>query len=292
MAAAGEANRRLGRGLDALLGVYGPAVEQARSESGGPRRVPLALIHPNPRNPRREFNADELDNLAASLRTHGLVQPIVVRPVGDGERYEIIAGERRWRAAQKAGLHEVPVAILAVSDSKALELAIVENVQRTDLNPVEEALGYKALLEEFDYTQADLGAAVGKSRAHVANTLRLLKLPAPVLEALEAGALSAGHARALITAPDPEGLARTIVKRGLSVREAEKLAQRAEAGGGASRRRPAPAKDTDTRALEKELSDALGLRLELRHRPDGDGEMRIHYGDLDQLEALCRRLRG
>ncbi|HEX2256351.1 MAG TPA: ParB/RepB/Spo0J family partition protein [Afifellaceae bacterium] len=290
MAATGEANRRLGRGLDALLGVYGPTAEQRRSDGGGPRTIPLALIHPNPRNPRREFNADELDNLAASLRTHGLVQPIVVRPVGEGERYEIIAGERRWRAAQKAGLHEVPVTILAVSDSKALELAIVENVQRTDLNPVEEALGYQALMEEFDYTQADLGAAVGKSRAHVANTLRLLKLPPPVLEALERGALSAGHARALITAPDPEGLARKIVARGLSVREAEKLAQRTEDGETGARRRT-ETKDADTRALEKELSDALGLRLELRHRPDGGGEMRIHYRDLDQLEALCRKLR-
>jgi ParB family chromosome partitioning protein len=178
-----------------------------------------------------------------------------------------------------------------VSDRRALELAVVENVQRADLNPVEEAMGYQALVEEFDYTQAELGEAVGKSRVHVANTLRLLKLPEPVLAVLASRKISAGHARALVTAPDPEGLARTIVKRGLSVREAERLARRQAEGGEAARRRPA-AQDADTRALEKQLADALGLRLELRHRPDGGGEMRIHYGDLDQLEALCRRLRG
>jgi ParB family transcriptional regulator, chromosome partitioning protein len=294
MAMAGEPTRRLGRGLDALLGGYG-AVAQAENADAGQRTVPISLIHPNPRNPRRDFDPDELDGLAESLRAHGLVQPIVVRPAGGGsETYEIIAGERRWRAAQKAGLHEVPVVVLPVSDAKALELAIVENVQRTDLNPVEEAMGYRALMEAFEYSQADLGAAVGKSRAHIANTLRLLKLPEAVLAALEAGALSAGHARALVTAADPERLARRIIERGLSVREAERLAQAAADDAGGTTRPTArePVKDADTRALERSLSDVLGLRVDLRHRPDGGGEMRIRYRDLDQLEALCRRLRG
>jgi ParB family transcriptional regulator, chromosome partitioning protein len=292
MATTGEANRRLGRGLDALLGVYNPAEEQPADGYDGRRMVPLAAIHPNPRNPRRNFDPQELDDLADSIRTHGLVQPIAVRPVGDGEGYEIIAGERRWRAAQKAGQHKVPVILFEVTDRRALELAVVENVQRTDLNPVEEAMGYQALMEEFAYTQAELGEAIGKSRVHIANTLRLLKLPDSVLEALATGKLSAGHARALIGSPDPEGLARTIVKRRLSVREAERLARRQAEGRDAAPRRPAVEKDADTRALEKELSDRLGLRLELTHRPDGGGEVRIHYRDLDQLEALIRKLRG
>jgi ParB family transcriptional regulator, chromosome partitioning protein len=187
----------------------------------------------------------------------------------------------------------MPVIVFEVTDRRALELAVVENVQRTDLNPVEEAMGYQALMEEFAYTQAELGEAIGKSRVHITNTLRLLKLPDSVLEALASGKLSAGHGRALVNATDPEGLARTIIKRGVSVREAERLVRR-HADGRAEARRPQPAveKDADTRALEKELSDRLGLRLELRHRPDGGGEVRIHYRDLDQLEALIRKLRG
>ena len=188
--------------------------------------MPVALIDRNPRNPRRDFRAEDLDELAASMRQHGIVQPIVVRPVAGGdERYEIIAGERRWRAAQLAGLHEVPVAVLDVSDREALELAIVENVQRADLNPVEEARGYQALIEEFGYTQGDLGATIGKSRVHVTNTLRLLKLPPSLLALLEAGTLSAGHGRALLSARDPERLALAVLDKNLSVRETERLAQ-------------------------------------------------------------------
>jgi ParB family chromosome partitioning protein len=286
--------RRLGRGLDALLGTYPsePRGREASAVKATPRTIPVALIERNPRNPRREFRAEDLDELAASIRQHGIVQPIVVRPVaGAQERYEIIAGERRWRAAQLAGLHEVPIALLDVSDRQALELAIVENVQRSDLNPVEEARGYHALIEEFGYSQGDLGTTIGKSRVHVANTLRLLKLPEPVLALLESGALSAGHGRALLAAPDPERLARAVAEKSLSVRETERLAQLPE-----QEPRPKPsrkaAKGADIAALEKELSDRLGLQVDLRHAPDGRGELRLHYRSLEQLEEVCRKLRG
>ncbi len=291
-----EPQKRLGRGLDALLGDYGAVPPTAANSAGADRKsVPVAFIHPNPRNPRTEFAADDLDDLAASIRSHGLVQPIVVRAQAGsaGESYEIIAGERRWRAAQKAGLHEVPIIVLDVSDRDALELAIVENVQRSDLNPVEEALGYQALLDEFGYTQADLGLAIGKSRTHVTNMLRLLKLPAGVLAVLRAGRLSAGHARALVTASDPEGLAKKVIAKGLSVRETERLAQAAaDTGGRTGRQKPPARKDADTLALEKELSDRLGLQVDVRHKASGGGEVRVAYRSLEQLEAVCARLRG
>ena len=290
-----EQRRRLGRGLDALLGPL-PAEPEARdvssSAAAGRRTVPVATIDRNPRNPRREFRREDLDELAASLKQHGIVQPLVVRPApGSAERYELIAGERRWRAAQLAGLHDVPVTIIDVPDRQALELAIVENVQRADLNPVEEARGYQALIEEFGYAQADLGTTIGKSRVHVTNTLRLLKLPEAVLRLLETGTLSAGHGRALLGAPDPEKLARTVVEKNLSVRETERLAQLPEAGP-----RPAPKRGTvknpDVAALEKELADRLGLKVDLRHDESGRGELRISYRHLDQLESLCRKLRA
>jgi ParB family chromosome partitioning protein len=233
-----------------------------------------------------------LEELAASLRKHGIVQPIVVRPVADvGERYEIIAGERRWRAAQLAGLHEVPVTVLEVSDREALELAIVENVQRTDLNPVEEARGYQALIEEFRYSQGTLGETIGKSRVHVTNTLRLLKLPGAVLEMLEAGTLSAGHGRALLSAADPEKLARQVMQKGLSVRETERLAQEPEESARPKPQRKAPVRNADIAALEKELSDMLGLKVELKHQESGRGELRVVYGNLEQLDAVCNKLR-
>ncbi len=284
--------------MDALLGDYAPQPDLSTSdnaptesaETEGNRTIPLAFIHPNPRNPRTTFAQDDLDELAISIRSHGLVQPIVVRPVeGRSNYYEIIAGERRWRAAQKAGLHDVPVTILEVSDQQALELAIVENVQRADLNPVEEALGYNALIEEFGYTQADLGSKIGKNRVHVTNTLRLLSLPDGVIDHVRSGALSAGHARALVGLDNAEALAGQVIARSLSVRQTEKLAREPKAP------RPvkpsAPAKDADTRALEKDIEARIGLSVDIRHKADGNGELRIAYQSLEQLEALCRRLK-
>ena len=285
-----EPARRLGRGLDALLG--SPQAAGVEAAAGPPRTVSLALIHRNPRNPRRDFRAEELEDLAGSIRAHGIVQPLVVRRSRTGgEGYEIIAGERRSRAAQMAGLHDVPITVLDVSDRQALELAIVENVQRADLNPVEEARGYQALIDEFGYTQSDLGTTIGKSRVHVTNTLRLLRLPQSVLTQLEAGALSAGHGRALVAAPDPEGLASQVVAKGLSVRDTERLAQ--ESGGATTRPARAPeAKSADIRALERDLSDISGMAVEIRHKRAGRGEIRIAYKSLEQLEDLCRRVRG
>jgi ParB family chromosome partitioning protein len=290
-----EPRRRLGRGLDALLGAYPPAPapdEPAARPEAGRRTVPIGSINRNPRNPRREFRREELEELAASLKQHGMVQPLVVRPAGGGgERYEIIAGERRWRAAQMAGLHDVPVSVLDVSDREALELAIVENVQRADLNAIEEAQGYQALIEEFGYTQADLGEIIGKSRVHVTNTLRLLKLPAPVQAMLQSGTLSAGHGRALLAAADPERLAGTVVEKNLSVRETERLAQVPQSQPG-SRARRRSGKPADIAALEKDLTAALGLGVDLRHNESGRGEIRIAYRTLEQLDAICAKLRA
>ena len=289
-----ENKKRLGRGLDALLGAY-PSEREAPGSAAaeaGRRSVPVVLIDRNPRNPRRDFPADDLQELADSLKQHGVVQPLVVRPVaGAAERYEIIAGERRWRAAQMAGLHEVPVTVLDVSDRQALELAIVENVQRADLNPVEEARGYQALLEEFGYSQADLGTTIGKSRVHVTNTLRLLKLPPPVLAMLESGKISAGHGRALLSARDPEKLAATIIEKNLSVRETERLAQMPETPTPPKVKTVLP-KNADLKALEKELSNFLGLRVDVRHGLEGRGELRIYYRSLEQLEHICRKLKS
>lgn len=292
-----EPKRRLGRGLDALLRAYPePAQEEERQAAPAVdavrRKVPVELIARNPRNPRREFRQEDLDELASSLKQHGVVQPIVVRRVDGGdERYEIIAGERRWRAAQLAGLHDVPVTVLDVSDKQALELAIVENVQRADLNPVEEARGYQALIAEFDYSQSDLGDVIGKSRVHVTNTLRLLKLPEKVLAMIESGALSAGHGRALLAASNPEQLAQLILRKGLSVREAERLAQAEERAGGSGKKRKS-AKSADVAALEKELSDRIGMKVEVVEAGEGRGAVQITYRSLEQLDLICRRLRA
>lgn len=284
------AKKRLGRGLAALLGeaeTEDGAVERARTQ----RRLPIEFLRGNPRNPRKTFDEDSLGELVASVKEKGIVQPIVVRPVGDGaDSYEIIAGERRWRAAQRAGLHDVPVVVLEVSDREALELAIIENVQRADLNPLEEALGYERLSEEFAYSQADLARVIGKSRSHVANTMRLLKLPERVKAYLSDGRLTAGHARALITRDDAEELARRIVEDGMNVREAELLSQETpDKNSKAARKRPE--KDADTRALEKSLSDALGLGVSIDHKENG-GSVSIRYKTLEQLDDVVRRLRG
>lgn len=283
--------KRLGRGLAALIGeIDRPQDERAQAVAAADGRVPIEFVSANPRNPRRSFAEQDLADLAQSIREHGVVQPVVVRSAGSG-RYEIIAGERRWRAAQKAGLTELPVIVRDVDDRTALELAIVENVQRADLNPVEEALGYQQLIEEHSYTQADLGQVIGKSRSHVANTLRLLKLPDVIRDMLVDGSLSAGHARALVTSPEPAQLARRIVEEGLSVRQAEALAQQPPApSGSAQAGRKSAEKDADTAALEKALSDVTGLRVSINHGARG-GELRIAYKTLDQLDGLCQRLK-
>ena len=281
------ARSRLGRGLAALIGDVGDenaVVERAR----GQRRVPIEFLHPNPRNPRQAYSEVELDELAASIRERGIIQPIVVRTSrGSADHYEIIAGERRWRAAQRAGMHDVPIIVFEANDREALELAIVENVQRSDLNPLEEATGYQAL-EEFGHTQEEIARLIGKSRSHVANTLRLLKLPENVKAYVREGKLSAGHARALLGQADPEKMARVIVEQGLNVRAVEAIAQEL-AGRAAPKRRPRVDKDADTMALEKRLSDELGLSVAIEHRGQG-GELKIRYRSLDQLEEVVRRL--
>src|SRR5690606_18008022 len=237
---------RLGRGLAALIGDAGDensAIERTR----GQRRVPIDFLRPNPRNPRRHFNDAELDELSASIRAKGILQPILVRTItGTPDAFEIIAGERRWRAAQRAGLHDVPVLLLEIGDKEALEIAIIENVQRADLNPLEEAMGYDSLIEQFSYAQADLAKIVGKSRSHIANTLRLMKLPDSVKRYLSEGKLTAGHARALLASDNPEALARQIIEKGLNVRDVEALAgEQAEARGKTAKRRPRGAKSAD-----------------------------------------------
>ncbi|MBB3428105.1 MULTISPECIES: ParB/RepB/Spo0J family partition protein [Rhizobium] len=284
--------RRLGRGLAALIGEMDQPtpVDASRPAVNPDRLVPIEFISRNPRNPRRYFDETELHDLASSIRQHGIVQPVVVRTTSV-DRYEIIAGERRWRAAQLAGLIEIPVIVRDVDDKTALEIAIVENVQRADLNPLEEALGYEQLIAEHGYTQNDLGEIIGKSRSHVANSLRLLKLPDPVRDMLAAGSLSAGHARALVSTSDPTGLARTVVSKGMSVRDAERLAQ----NDIKAQNDPRPAgarrdeKDSDTLALERTLSDTLGLDVSINHRGNG-GQVKISYKTLEQLEEICRLL--
>jgi ParB family chromosome partitioning protein len=283
--------RRLGRGLAALIGEIDRPVEPTTAAVRSDTSAPIEMLRANPRNPRRQFGEAELTDLAQSIREHGVVQPVIVRPVAEeAGHFEIIAGERRWRAAQRAGLAEIPVLVRDVNDRTALELAIVENVQRADLNPLEEAAGYQQLIDEHSYTQADLGQVIGKSRSHVANTLRLLRLPEEVRSLLADGALSAGHARTLVTASDPERLARRIIEEGLSVRQAEALSQ--QPSSNQARARPSPAeKDADTVALERLLSDATGLKVSVAHKENG-GEVRISYKSLDQLDELCRRLKG
>ncbi|KRE13809.1 chromosome partitioning protein ParB [Bosea sp. Root483D1] len=285
---------RLGRGLAALIGDVGEemgAIERAR----GQRKVPVEFLRPNARNPRKVFNDADLEDLAASVRERGILQPIIVRSIpGMIDAYEIIAGERRWRAAQRAELHDVPVILVEANDREALEIAIVENVQRADLNAMEEAAGYERLIAEFDYTQNDLAKVIGKSRSHVANTLRLSKLPEPVKLMVGDGLVSAGHARALLAVSDPEQVAKRIVEQGLTVRDIERLGQDEARSENKPVRAaaPKPEKDPDTRAVEKALEEALGLSVWIQHRANGGGEMKISYKTLEQLDALCRRLKA
>ncbi|HEY6702348.1 MAG TPA: ParB/RepB/Spo0J family partition protein [Pseudolabrys sp.] len=283
---------RLGRGLAALIGDVGD--ETSVSDSGRkPRRAPIENLRPNPRNPRRVFTDDELDELSESIRQRGIIQPIVVRAL-QGDNFEIIAGERRWRAAQRAGLHDVPIAVVEANDAQSLEFAIIENVQRADLNPIEEASGYLALMDDFNRTQDEVAQIVGKSRPHVANTIRLLKLPEPVKQLVRSGKISAGHARLLLGQPNAEAIAHEIIDKGLSVRQVEVAVRKddeahtgkalAKTEGDAGR-----GKDANTRSLEKRLSDALGLEVIVDHRGDG-GTLRIKYRNLEQLDAVLKKL--
>lgn len=286
-----EKPSRLGRGLAALIGDMATMDGQrfAESSNGGLKRLPVEFIIANRANPRRVFDSQQLEELTSSIREKGVMQPLLVRPSDDPNIFEIIAGERRWRAAQKAGLHDVPVIVREVDDKEALELAIIENVQRADLNALEEAMGYGQLIEQFDYTQQDLAQVIGKSRSHVANTLRLLRLPEDVRDMVSSGALTAGHARTLITAEDPGALARQIVGSGLSVREAEALNQQRDP---TPRKKPAEVeRNADTVALERRLSDALGLSVALSHGDNG-GKLEIRYRTLEQLDGICVKLTG
>jgi ParB family chromosome partitioning protein len=287
----------LGRGLSALMADIQPAEEAVAADTPAPlrgeRMVPVDRIVPNPGQPRRAFSEDAMSELAASIREKGVIQPLIVRPDPENEDiYQIVAGERRWRAAQRAQVHEVPVIIRDFDDTEVLEVAIIENIQRADLNPVEEAQGYRQLMDRFGHTQEQLATAMGKSRSHIANLMRLLSLPDDVLEMLRDGRLSAGHARALITTDDPAGLARQAVARGLSVREVEKLAKSGGSPGkGGRKANPAGEKDADTRALEGDLSAALGMTVSIDHDEQrGSGKIIIKYKDLAALDDLLRVL--
>ena len=267
-----------------------PAADVVAPGAEGLRRAPIELLKPNPDQPRRSFPQAELDELAASIRDKGVIQPILVRADPSGEGWQIVAGERRWRAAQQARLTEVPVLVRDMDDAEVLEVGVIENVQRQDLNPLDEARAYGLLITDFGRTQDAVAAVVGKSRSHVANMLRLLSLPDGVQLMLMDGQLSAGHARALITAPDPEGLAEKVVREGLNVRQTEALARQAQAGPKASKPRPEPTGGSaDIAALEQDLSDALGLKATLNDK-NGKGELTLRYASLEQLDELCRRL--
>lgn len=294
-AMADDSRPRLGRGLAALIGDSGEeanAVQRAR----GQKKIPIEFLRPNPHNPRHQFDETQLQELADSIAAKGIIQPILARTVpGVADTYEIIAGERRWRAAQRAGLHEVPIIAIEADDKQALEIAIIENVQRSDLNALDESLGYERLSAEFGYSQGDLAKVIGKSRSHVANMLRLLKLPERTKALLAEGQLSAGHARALLAVADPDALAEKIAAQGLSVRDVERIGQQeakpaAEPKASASAA-PVPEKDADTRALEKDLSDDLGLFVAISHKGE-KGEIRIRYTNLDQLDVLCKKLKA
>lgn len=282
--------RGLGRGLSALMAEAG--VELARDPSvpapGPDRRMPIAALIPNPAQPRRRFDDDTLAELAQSIREKGVLQPLIVRPLpGDPERYEIVAGERRWRASQRAGLHEVPVIIRDFDDTEVLEIGVIENIQREGLNPIDEAAAYKALVDRFGRTQDKIAEALGKSRSHIANAMRLLNLPDPVQALVLDGRLSAGHARALVTAADPVALARMVVSKGLNVRQTEALVRDAQAPATPARPR---AVDADTEALAQALSAALGMKVAIAHKGAGAGQVTIRYADLDQLDRLCEIL--
>jgi ParB family chromosome partitioning protein len=297
----------LGRGLSALLGEVESEVLAASSTANGqpqathptsvgapgssaeqraPRTLPIALLRPNPFQPREHFDPEALEELAASIRDKGVIQPIIVRPVpGQPDEYQIVAGERRWRAAQKARLHEVPVVIRAFTDAEALEVALIENIQRADLNPIEEARGYRQLIEKFSYTQDALGNVIGRSRSHIANTIRLLQLPQTVQDYIYSGKLSAGHARTLVGQADPEAMAQELIEGRLNVREAEEKSRKAK-----GKKKRSIGKDADTRALEQSLATQLGLSVAISHKGEKGGELKVAYKTLEQLDEICRLL--
>ncbi len=289
MAEEAKSATRLGRGLSALLGYEEAHLVKPAAPRSGQRTLPVAQLSPSPLQPRKHFAAETLEELSASIREKGVLQPILVRGKGE-DAFEIIAGERRGRAAQMAGVHEVPVIVRELTDGQVLEAALIENIQREDLNPIEEARAFKALIDRFSHTQDALSRVVGKSRSHIANALRLLNLPSGVLALLEAGALTAGHARPLVGRTDAEDLARRIVDAGLSVRAAEELVREPPAPkGDEPQQHHKPEKDADTIGLEKDLSDKLGLKVTIHPRGEA-GELRIAYKTLEQLDDLCARL--
>jgi len=283
-----EQRRGLGRGLSALLG-EAEDIAHAGEPADGVRDIPIELVHSNPNQPRQFFREDDIGTLADSIRDKGVLQPILVRPSPrtTGE-YEIVAGERRWRAAQLAGLRVIPALVRTLDDERALEISIVENVQREDLNAMEEAQAYRALMQRFGHTQDQAAKSVGKSRSHVANTIRLLQLPESVQQHVIHGRLSAGHARALLSAEHPERVAELVVEQQLSVRDAEAMV-RGKAVGPKKASGPRKSKDADTASLEVDLEDALGMSVDVADR-GGAGEVRIRYASLEQLDELCRRL--
>lgn len=295
MSSGKDKKRGLGRGLSALMADVADAETQPRSSGvNSERKVPIEQVEPNPEQPRKRFVQGDLDDLAASIKEKGVIQPLIVRILDNG-RFQIVAGERRWRAAQMANLHELPVVVRQFSDAEVLEVAIIENIQRADLNPMEEALGYRQLMDRFSHTQEKIAEVLGKSRSHIANLLRLLTLPDDVVELVREGALSAGHARALVTSEDASSLAKLIVKDGLSVRATEALVKSLANGRLATVRERASGskttKDADTKALENDLSAGLRMKVLLNHKPgDENGQMTIQYKTLDDLDALCRKL--
>jgi len=285
---------RLGRGLASLIGET-PEAQPRLPAHGEQRLISIDQLHPSGFNPRKDFAEAELAELADSIRSKGLLQPIIARPDPQRGGYEIVAGERRWRAAQRAALHTVPAIVRELSDLEAAEFALIENVQRTDLNPIEEATGYNELMEKFGYTQEQVSEVVGKGRSYLANMVRLLKLPPPVQALLQDGKLTAGHGRALVGHEDAEYIARRIVEEDLNVRTVEFLMQsqqRGRGGGSSSTTREVKDKDTDTRAFEKDLTDGLGLKVEIKRGSGESGQLTISYGNFDQLDYIRNRLLG
>ena len=282
--------KRLGRGLAALIGDEAPEevstniTANSRTDAMGLKSVPIAFIQNSPNNPRKIFDENELTDLSNSIREKGLLQPIVIRPIGP-DQYELVAGERRWRAAQKANLHEIPAIIRELTDGEALEIALIENIQRSDLNPIEEALAYSQLMNAFSYTQQQLAESLGKSRSHIANTIRLLNLPLEVKQKIESGEITAGHARALITAESPDELAKKIIALGLSVRDVENLTRQRQ-----SSNENAEEKDSNIKMLERQLTEILGLKVEIKDKGLKGGSLIISYKNADQLDTACRKL--